>query len=248
MKKISFLVLAFLICACPVISRAEDSGAFKKYNPDGIKYEFARSYIASLAYLNSVDQRWKKSEEIKKKGTPDKFILWNQQRLVSDNMDIRVAKNYMTKYFIAKNRLMLKATDTYVYACDQLIDINRQERTLWENAKTLKDSQQFDAAAEKKFLSEQEDLALRRKEAMRGVVSSSVLMTKVLLSEDTREKDIKKHLAISAEEREHLLGKLDSYAKDNLDWSMKPGQTFMQAAEASVREVLEDSFYLSAGE
>jgi hypothetical protein len=244
MKKSIFVLLMLLVVALP--SRAEDSGAFKRYNPDGNKYEFARSYIASLGYLNSVDARWNKYADLKKKSSEDKFILWNIERLVSDNMDIRVAKNYMTKYFDTRNRLMRKVTDSYVYACDQLVDINRQERELWESLKQLKDAKKFDAAQEKDFIDRQEALAIRRKDAMRGIVSSSVLMTKVLLSENTREKDIKKRLALSTEQREKLVGKLDSYARDNLDWSLKPGQTFVQAAEASVREVLEDSFYLSA--
>jgi hypothetical protein len=243
------LILALMLCLfIAVPAGAEDPGAFKRYNPDGLKYEFARSYIASLGYLNSVDRRWKKSTSLKKKSPPDKYIAWNIERLIYDNMDIRVAKNYMTKYFATSNLLMRKVTDSYVFSCDQLVEVNRQEREAWENLKKLKEDNQFDAVQEKEFIAQQEDIALRRKEAMRGVVSASVLMTKVLLSENTKEKDIKKRLALSTEQREKLVDKLDSYAKDNLDWSLKPGQTFVQAAEASVREVLEDSFYLSADE
>jgi hypothetical protein len=243
------LVLAFAVSLIvPHAARAEESGAFKKYNPDGMKYEFARSYIASLGYLNSIDQRWKKSPDIKKKNSEDKFIAWNIERLNQDNMDIRIAKNYMIKYFSTTNLLMRKVTDSYVYSCDQLIGVNLQERQAWEDLKAFRERKKFDAAKEKQFIAYQEILAADRREAMKEIVASSVLMTKVLLSENTREKDVKKRLVLSTEQREKLVSKLDSYAKDNLDWSLKPGQTFVQAAEASVREVLEDSFYLSADE
>jgi hypothetical protein len=248
MKKYLIIMMMLAFSALPLSLRAEESGTFKKYNPDGMKYEFARSYIASLGYLNSVDQRWKKSAELKKKNSQDKFIAWNIERLIYDNMDIRVAKNYMTKYFRTNNLLMRKVTDTYVFACDQILEVNLQEREAWENLKRSREAEEFDADQEKAFVAQQESLAERRKEAMKGIVASSVLMTKVLLSENTREKDVKKRLALSMEQREKLVAKLDSYAKDNLDWSLKPGQTLVQAAEASVREILEDSFYLSADE
>jgi hypothetical protein len=247
MKKQILVLLTCVLMVVPSLSGAEETGVFKKYNPDGFKFEFARSYIASLGYLSSVEKRWKKSEDLKKKSSEEKYILWNIERLVYDNMDIRIAKNYMLKYFASPNKLMLKATDTYVYACELLIEINRDERAIWESLKLAREKGEFDAR-QAAFLAEQETIAGRRREAMKGVVTSSVLMTKVLLSENTREKDIKKRLALSTEQREKLVGKLDSYAKDNLDWSLKPGQTFVQAAEASVREVLEDSFYLSADE
>ena len=245
MKKfILFLLLSVFIA--PSISMADDSAAFKKYNPDGMKYEFARSYIASLAYFNSVDQRWKKSEDIKKKSSHEKFMAWNIERLIYDNMDIRVAKNYMVKYFNTNNQLMRKVTDSYVYACDQLIEVNLRERAAWEDAKSLEENKEFDASKEKKFLALQETIAASRKEVMKQIVAASVLMTKVLLSENTREKDTKKRLALTTAQREKLVDKLDGYAKENLDWNLKPGQTLVQAAEASVREILEDSFYRSA--
>ena len=248
MKKYIVILIMFAFMAVPLPSRAEESGAFKRYNPDGMKYEFARSYIASLGYLNSVDERWKKSAELKKKSSHEKFIAWNIERLIFDNMDIRVAKNYLIKYFRTNNLLMRKVTDTYVFACDQMVEVNLQERDAWENLKRLREAKKFNAAQEKEFVTKQVGFAMRRKEAMRGVVASSVLLAKVLWSENTREKDVKKRLALSAQQREKLVFKLDSYAKDNLDWSLKPGQTLVQAAEASVREVLEDSFYLSADE
>ena len=34
---------------------------FKKNNPDGNKYEFARSYISALSYFYAINQRWEKN-------------------------------------------------------------------------------------------------------------------------------------------------------------------------------------------
>ena len=83
---------------------------------------------------------------------------------------------------------------------------------------------------------------------MQDIVENSVLMTKVLFSEHVDPSKLTKRLAITSDERDKLIEKLDEFAKENLDWGLKPGQTFIQAAEASIREVLEDPLYVSADE
>ena len=124
----------------PAFLRAEDSDLFKKYNPNGKKFEFARSYITSLGYLRGVETRWKKSNEVKKKDGEEKLVQWNIERMIMENMDARVAKSYMTKYFQVDSALMRKVVDSYVYVCDQLIELNRQEREKWEQLKGWKEN------------------------------------------------------------------------------------------------------------
>ena len=213
-----------------------------------MKYDFARSFIIGFGYLNAMDQRSEKSKEIKAKGNDIAFIQWNLDRLAKDNMDLRVAKNYVTKYFNVPNHLMRKVIDSYAYACDGLIALNLEERELWDQIHQVRKKGAVSPEQDQEFVKSQEKLADRRKVVMRSIVEVSVLMTKVLFSEDVHEKQVKKRLALTLKERDNLIRKLDTFAGDNLDWGIKPGQTYVRGAEATIREVLEDPTYLSADE
>ena len=73
------------------------------------------------------------------------------------------------------------------------------------------------------------------------------MMTKVLISD--KNKNGKGHwLAITAQQRQKLLDKLDSFGGDNLDWGLKPGQTTLEGSIAVIREILEDSIWISIDE
>ena len=70
------------------------------------------------------------------------------------------------------------------------------------------------------------------------------MLTKILRSaSNVDEKG--KQLAITAVQRKRLLKSLDEVGKTNLDWGLKPGQTFQQASVAVIREILEDPIYKS---
>ena len=228
-------------------ANAED-GIFRANNPDGVKYEFARSFIASMAFLDAVEKRLTDSGENVNALDERKVMKWNLDRLARDNLDLRVAKNYMVKYFNAGNTLMRKVVDTYALTCDEWIAINHKERELWNQWPRMRKVDEDGNVDLKEFLRMQEDIAIERKSAMRKLVETAVLVTKVLLSEDVTEKQVKKRLALTFNQRERLIKKLDSYAGENLDWGMRPGQTFVQSAQAVVREVLEDPAYLNVDE
>ena len=85
-------------------------------------------------------------------------------------------------------------------------------------------------------------MELRRKEADKEIIQASIFMTKVLISD--KNKDGKGHrLAITAQQRQKLLDKLDSFGRDTLDWGLKPGQSTLEASVAIIREVLEDPVF-----
>ena len=90
-------------------------------------------------------------------------------------------------------------------------------------------------------------MELQRKEADKNIIQASVLMTKVLVS-DKNKNDHGHLLAVTAEQRQKLLDKLDSYGNNNLDWGMKAGQGALEASSAVIREVLEDSIWISIDE
>jgi hypothetical protein len=244
-KTFFIIVCAFLVMSSRV---SADQGEFKKSNPDGLKFEFARSFIASMAYFQSIEVRLKESDRISDAVDEKKHLQWNRDRLAKDNLDLRVAKNYMIKYFNVGNALMRKVVDSYAVTCDELIALNRRERELWQQWPQMRKVDDDGNVDMKEFLDAQADLSDQRKSVMRRLVETAVLMTKVLLNEDVREKQVRKRLALTHKEREKLIKKLDAYAGDNLDWGMKPGQTFLQSAQAVVREVLEDPTYLNVDE
>src|SRR5258708_1033609 len=85
---------------------------FKKNNPDGYKYEFARSYVCALRYFYKISQRWSQDPPKKKfKGDDIKTIRVTIEYFVRDNADLRIAKNYMVKYLTHPNALMRKVAD-----------------------------------------------------------------------------------------------------------------------------------------
>lgn len=244
-KSTILVVCLFAFSSVVPLCRADEM-IFKKNNPDIMKYDFSRSYIASFSYLHSLDIRLDEAKTAKSKGTGLDFIQWNLDRLGKDNMDLRIAKNYVSKYFSVPNPLMRKVIDTYAYSCDQLIELNLQERSLWNQMYESSKNETVSPEQDQEFVKNQGELAAKRQEAMRSILESSVLLTKLMLSENMKEKQVKKRLALTSKERDRLIRKLDTYAGDNLDWGMKPGQTYLQGAVATIREVLEDPTFLSA--
>jgi len=68
-----------------------------------------------------------------------------------------------------------------------------------------------------------------RKEADKDIIRASVMMTKVLLSE--KNKNSKGHLlAITAQQRQKLLDKLDSFGSDILHWGLSLVKVHWKAA------------------
>jgi len=88
---------------------------------------------------------------------------------------------------------------------------------------------------------------LQRKEADKNIIQASILLTKVLASD--KNVNGRGHLlAITAQQRQKLLDKLDSFGSDNLDWGLKTGQSTLEGSVAVIREVLEDSLWVSIDE
>lgn len=237
------LYLAIFLLLTPHVFAAVNE--FKKNNPDIYKYEFGRSYISSLNYFYVINQRWTKNPPKKRYKDDDfKTIKGSIDYLVQDDADLRIAKNYMMKYLNAPNSLMRKVADTMIVACDRDIDLNNQEKKLWLDWLNKKSSGHADAKEEKIFIQAQQNVELKRKESDKSIIKASILMTKVLLSQDNS--NDKGHLlAITQKQRYKLLDDLDAYGKDVLDWGLKSGQSTLEASIAVIREVLEDPVFIS---
>jgi len=221
---------------------------FVKNNPDINKYEFARSYISALSYMKDIHDRWDKNAPKKYfADQKDKMILATLNDLSLDNSDLRIIKHYLLKYLISPNMLMRKVADMVVVATSREIAVNDAEKTLWQKWYDLTTSGQATRPKEIDFVKSQYAMELRRKEFDKDIVHASILMTKVLISE--KNKNGKGHLlAITAQQRQNLLDKLDSYGSDTLDWGLKSGQGTLEGSIAVIRETLEDSIWISIDE
>ncbi len=221
---------------------------FAKDNPDINKFEFARSYISALGYMKDIHDRWQKNAP-KKHFTKQKtkFILATINDLSLDSTDLLIIKNYLIKYRSSPNNLMHRIADMVVEATDREITINHQEKRLWQDWYDLNAAKQVTKAKEVEFINAEYSLELRRKEAEKTIVQASVMMTKALMS--AKNKNGKGHLlAITAQQRQKLLDKLDSWGSENLDWGLKTGQNTLDGSIAVIREILEDSLWISRDE
>ena len=244
-KRVFFLsvFLSFMFGAS-VFAKSE----FAKLNPDGKKYEFGRSYITALSYLKNIDTRWDKNEPKKRfAGSEHDMIRANIDYLVKDNADLRITKNYLIKYIASSNALMRKAADVVVVACDRIIDINNKEKELWSAWLITKTTGHANREKELIFLRQQQDFSFKRKEVNKKIIEASILTANVLKSEDNDNEKGNK-LAITRTQRQRLLQKLDSFAKKDIDWGLKPGQRTISASIAVIREVLEDPLWISVND
>jgi hypothetical protein len=242
------LLLLLALYAGMSIHPAYAADEFGLNNPDVLKYEFARSYITSLSYMKAIHDRWDKNAPKKLfADQKDKLILATIEDLALDNSDLRIIKNYLLKYLLSPNMLMRKVADIVVVATSREIAINDQEKTLWQKWYGLNVNGQTTRPKEVEFVKTQHSLELQRKEADKNIIQASVLMTKVLISD--KNVNGKGHLlAITAQQRQKLLDKLDSFGSDNLDWGLKYGQSTLEGSIAVIREILEDSLWISIDE
>ncbi len=241
--KVIFFYFGILILSLFLGVQVFADSEFKKNNPDGLKYEFARSYISALNYFYRINERWSKNPPKKKfKGDDFKIIRGSIEYLVQDNLDLRVAKNYMMKYLESPNLLIRKVSDMMIVSCDKDIALNNQAKNLWQDWFKHKPVSGVKTEEEKNFIKAQRGLEIQRKENDKSIIQASILMTKVLLSQNNA--NDKGHLlVISQKERYKLLDDLDVYGKQVLDWGLKSGQSTLDASIAVIREVLEDPVY-----
>jgi len=245
LRRLLVLLVIGGVMLAPFSHAADD---FRKNNPDVMKYEFARSYITALGYMKEIHDRWVKSVARK---FPDKqknkMILATINDLSLDSTDLFIIKHYLLKYLISPNMLIRKVADMVVVATSEEIVINHEEKTLWQKWYDLTLAGQASRSKEKDFVREQYSLELQRKEADKEIIKATIMMTKVLKSEENR--NSKGHLlAITAQQRQKLLDKLDSYGSDTLDWGLQTGQSTLDGSIAVIREILEDSIWISLDE
>jgi hypothetical protein len=95
------------------------------------------------------------------------------------------------------------------------------------------------------FRLQMENLARGRKSAGMVLLGAVQMLQKVILSADACPDEDCRQLVLTQGQRDKLVEKLNGFSGDNMAWGVKAGQGTFEAAVASLREVLEDSAYLS---
>ena len=243
-RSVILLVLCGFILL-PSLCGAEDN-SFKIKNPDIDKYEFVKNFIVGLGYYHRVAERLKGEADISKTvGQDIKLIQAFINNRTLDNTELRIARNYLTRFSSSRNGLIRKITQDTIVTYDKLISMSMSERELWQSFYDFKKKQASQRIDEKDFFNQQTSIALDKKEVAKGLLESSGFIHTVLLSAQKCESEKCSHLAITQKERDKLIEKLDAFAGNNMAWGMKSGQSTAEACEAAIREVLEDHIYLS---
>lgn len=139
---------------------------------------------------------------------------------------------------------MRKVSDLMVVSCDKDIALNNQSKKLWEDWLVKKASGKATVEEEKAFVTAQQGLDAKRTKSDEFIIRASILLTKVLLSQDNLNE--KGHLlAITEKQRNRLLDDLDVYGNNVLDWGLQPGQSTLDACIAVIRETLEDPIFIA---
>ncbi len=244
-----FIVLCFL---CPPAYSAEpvnsptETGLFKTYNADIDKYAFTKNFILSVSYYKRVSDRLKAEGDIKaKNGADQKLILKYIEDRTLDNTELRIARNYLTRFVKSDNGLIRKVSRQAIEAYDRVLSLSMHERALWQDLYRFKVTGQPSDFDEPQLIKQQLSIFSEKKEAEKSLLSASVLIRIVLLSVERCDSEDCKYLALTDEERRKLTGFLDDFARDNSAWGIKAGQSPVEGCEAAIREVLEDQLYIS---
>ena len=239
-----FLIILCLLVGISSTAFADDlytnPDKFKEFNPDGQKFQFARDYISSLSYLYANQQRDQKiretSLEVKNKADRLKILKDN---LSSQNVNLRVARNLLKRYKVSDNGLILKVVDLFTKVCDGLIEMNEKEKTLLDEIDQPQGEGPSEAVASR-FLREQKQLWLQRKETSKKLLKCSVLLTKLLVSQKEDRFGELVNLGITSSERKRLLEQIKSFSGEKFKGKLRQGQSFLEGSITSIRQVLED--------
>jgi len=218
-----------------------ESEQYQKYNLDEKKFEFVRDYLNGLMYIKENIARREKITPVSLFDFTDvKKISSYVDHLIWDNINLRIARNYLKKHLNSKNGLILKSGLVFTNACNTHIDLNNREKDILEQIYktqvkgTLKDAQK------EQFADELKRLSAARKEASKELLEASVLVSKILISNQTDKFGEFFMLGISSAERERLIKKLNAFVGKKYVGEIREGQSVLEASIAVIRGILED--------
>lgn len=239
MRKI-FLILVMIAFPMNVFGQGfyGDVDKFQAYNPDVNKYNFVRAYLNALTYL-------KINEEREKRGLED-FSLTKKyeqalKEIEKDITNLRIAKNLLTNYLSSENKMIAKATDTFIIFCQGQVDLNGEEAGMINELFTAQKNGQMEDFNKSDFEQKRVSLNQRRRQSKDLLLESSTFVTKILVSGKADRFGQFVSLGITEKEREKLLKKINVFKGDEYVGEIKVGQSFLQTSVKMIRNMLEDS-------
>lgn len=237
------IALCLSFVSFPVYSETD---FFKTYNVDIDKYAFTRNFILSLGYYQRVADRLKAEGDAKVRNEADqKLILKYIEDRTLDNTELRIARNYLTRFVKSKNGLIRKVSRQIIVAYDKILALSMHERELWQVLYRFKVTGQPADFNEPQFIGQQLNIFAEKKEAEKNLLSASMLTRIVLLSAGRCDSEACQFLVLTTDERRRLSGYLNDFARDNTGWGIKAGQSPVEGCVAALREVLEDQLFIS---
>ena len=217
---------------------------FRTYNPDWKKYEFTRDYITSLGYLKKNYDREGAFSFQESEPNILNSIARMRDELIQENVNLRVARNYLKRYRNqTRNGLMLKVSDMFTNVCNELIELNSEQRLLLEEMHSRQRNGELDEAVAATFEKRQLSINRVRRESLKKLLRSSILVTKVLVSPHENYYGEFDRLGITQEQRYKLLNKVKSFDEAAYSGELRSGQSFLEGSVVAIREILEDYDY-----
>ncbi len=243
MKRATFLTIFLLLYfyTPTIFAQVRDIQQFQKYNPDGKKYEFVKNYLVSLTYLKKNAERSQNPPEFSREEfEKGEFFKAFMDDLLRDNVDLRIARNFLKKYRTSGNGLILKTTDLFTQVCDGQIEINNRERAYVEKVYQAQINGGLESVNKKRFMQNLVGLSMERRESLKKLLEASMLINKILVSNKADDYGEFITLGVTEGQRESLLQRLDEFYEDGFQGELRQGQTFLQGSVAVIREVLGD--------
>ena len=242
MKKRTLFVLisiSFLLLSAQNVM-AQRIG-LKAFHKDTEEFGFARDYIESLHYL-------KVASELMQRADPKNVNYDNEVDMITTfmknlrlaNRDLRMSKGILNKYKNSNNELMKMTADLVSLSYDKQIKINNEGLKLYEglfNSRSGDSDEEFDHGS---FLREISKLAADKEVVLQSLLKCSMMLTHILVSKVPDKEGNINFLTVSSEEREKLIRIIDKIFGDSVKGGMRPGQNYLDACAAVVRQVLAD--------
>jgi hypothetical protein len=241
------LIFIFLWVCVPILGQADDAvrhdpALFARLNPDGDKYNFVKHYLSALSELYALEKEAKSPQsftEISLEGLRER-----SGQILQENVRLRVARNWVTRYRQSDNGLILKVNEIFSRACDGLIALNQRERE-WIDEVLNRDASgvSFNHEDIEEYQRIITELAGLRKDMNAGILESSIYVSKILISAERDQNGNMIQLGLTGEERRKLQLKANEFSYPKDTGEIQPGQTFVEGAVAVIRRVLDDETY-----
>ena len=219
----------------------DDPESFVEHNPDGKKYEFVKVFLDALKYLKKNKERQELLPHINLNNFQDspsvKPILAS---FVKDNMNLRIIRNLLKNFKTQNNKLLVKIVNLIKGFCDKQIDLNNDEKVLYERIYSYQIEENYDAFDTEDFVKQQTVILNSRRETFKDIMEAAMFVNMALVSPKQNEYDEFYQLGITAEQRENLLVKVYSFKGREFNGFVEGGQSFLAGSINIIRQILEN--------